>query len=393
MKKSFIYVLILLAAVWASCNSNQHQANAPVTDSVAADTTAENNTTHQSADTASSPQVKLEQVFADSTYQLTGVAISKTGRLFTDYPFWAGTHRFSLVEVLPGNQVKPYPDAAMNSWAKGQDGKSKWVCVQAVYIDDDNTMWVIDPAAPQLGTVYQQSHKLVKINLNTNKIERTYFFLGVADEHSYLNDVRVDTKRQIAYITNSGTGGIVVVDLKTGKVRQLLQNHYSVHTNKDFKFVIDGHEMKQDGQPVKFDSDGIALSPDGDYLYYKPLTDTKLYRIKTAELLNDTLSGQKLKGYVEDLGKFVVTDGMIFDKKGNLYLGDPQHSAILKIDPQMKMTTVIKDPRLIWPDSYSISNDGYLYVSCSQIQKTPEHNAGVNKRTSPYAIYRLKLPD
>jgi hypothetical protein len=54
------------------------------------------------------------------------------------------------------------------------------------------------------------------------------------------------------------------------------------------------------------------------------------------------------------------------------------------------MTTLITYDRLIWPDSYSIA-DGYLYISWSQIQKQPEYNNGVNKRTSPYTVYRMKL--
>ncbi|RYE28320.1 MAG: hypothetical protein EOP42_17210 [Sphingobacteriaceae bacterium] len=386
----------MLAAGFAACNNNKLGDQPAASDaSKNPDASTSNNTEHKAEDNPNgNTSVKLEQVFADPTYQLTGVAISKSGRLFTNYPLWTPSiYKYALVEVLPGNKTQPYPDAAMNSWKPGENGKNKWVCVQAPYIDDQDVMWVIDPAAPKLDKVYQQSHKLVKINLGTNKVERTYTFEGVADEHSYLNDVRVDTKRQFAYITNSGTGGIVVLDLKSGKARQLLQNHYSVHTDKDFKFIIDGKEMLQDGQPVKFDSDGIALSPDGNWLYYKPLTDTKLYRIKTEFLRNDTLSGQKLKGYVEDLGKYVVTDGMEFDKKGNLYLGDPQNSSIVKISPDLKMTTLVQDARLIWPDSYSLSKDGaYLYVSCSQIQKTPEHNAGINKRTTPYAIYKIKLP-
>lgn len=389
-------MIIALAVSFASCSSNTKSGQPAESDAIKnTDATTGNNTEHKVSDNPNgNNSVKLEQVFADPTYQLTGVAVSKSGRLFTSYPLWTPSiYKYALVEVLPGNQVKPYPDAAMNSWKPGESGKNKWVCVQAPYIDDQDVMWVIDPAAPKLDKVYQNSHKLVKINLSTNKVERTYTFEGVADEHSYLNDVRVDTKRQFAYITNSGTGGIVVVDLKSGKARQVLQNHYSVHTDEDFKFIIDGKEMAQDGQPVKFDSDGIALSPDGNLLYYKPLTDTKLYRIKTEFLRNDTLPGQKLKGYVEDLGKYAVTDGMEFDKKGNLYLGDPQHSSIIKITPDLKATTLVQDDRLIWPDSYSLSKDGaYLYVSCSQIQKTPEHNAGINKRTSPYAIYRIKLP-
>jgi streptogramin lyase len=31
--------------------------------------------------------------------------------------------------------------------------------------------------------------------------------------------------------------------------------------------------------PAKFNSDGIALTPDGQWLYFKPLSDDKLYRI------------------------------------------------------------------------------------------------------------------
>lgn len=395
MKKISTYIIVALAAGIVSCNSNSKSGQPAESDATKnTDATTSNNAEHKVEDNPDNKSVKLEQVFSDPTYQLTGVAVSKSGRLFTNYPLWTPSiYKYALVEILPGNQTKPYPDAAMNSWKPGESGKNKWVCVQAPYIDADDVLWVIDPAAPKLDKVYQQSHKLVKINLSTNKVERTYNFEGVADEHSYLNDVRVDTKRQFAYITNSGTGGIVIVDLKSGKARQVLQNHYSVHTDKDFKFIIDGKEMMQDGQPVKFDSDGIALTPDGDWLYYKPLTDTKLYRIKTEFLRNDTLPGQKLKGYVEDLGKYAVTDGMEFDLKGNLYLGDPQHSSIIKITPDLKASTLVQDDRLIWPDSYSLSKDGaYLYVSCSQIQKTPNHNAGINKRTSPYAIYRIKLP-
>ena len=79
-----------------------------------------------------------------------------------------------------------------------------------------------------------------------------------------------------------------------------------------------------------------------------------------------------------------------FDQAGNLYLGDPQTYRLIKIDQDLKMTTLIQDQRLIWPDSYSIA-DGYLYLTCSQIQKQPEYNEGVNKRTSPYTIYRFKL--
>jgi sugar lactone lactonase YvrE len=335
---------------------------------------------------------QLELVFADDTYQLTGVAVSKEGRLFVCYPLWQGSHQYSLVEVINGKEVKPYPNEEMNSWKEGVNGKDKWVCVQAVYIDDQNTMWVVDPAAPQMKQVYQNSHKLVRINLSTNAIEKIYSMEGVCSDKSYINDVRVDTEKGFAYMTNSNEGGIIVVDLGSGKARQLLLDHNSVKSDPNFTFIIDGHELTKDGRPVKIQSDGIALTPDGEWLYYKPLTDNKLYRIRTEFLQDENLTETEVHQWVEDLGTFAATDGMICDQNGFLYLGDLQAGSILRIDKELKMTKLLQDDRLIWPDSYSISDDGYLYISCSQIQKQPEYNDGINKRSSPYTIYKMKLP-
>lgn len=216
---------------------------------------------------------QLELVFADNTYQLTGVAVSATGRIFTNYPLWSDIYKNALVEIKDKKAI-PFPNETMNSWKEGQSGKDKWVCVQAVNIDNQDFMWVVDPASPKMKKVYQQSHKLVKINLNTNRIEKSYTFEGIADENSYINDVRVDTKLQFAYLTNSNTGGILVVDLSSGKARQVLQGHYSVRSDPSFKFIIDGKELTKENVPVKMHSDGIALSPDGMWLYYNHLQTT-----------------------------------------------------------------------------------------------------------------------
>ncbi|MFC5538040.1 L-dopachrome tautomerase-related protein, partial [Rhodocytophaga aerolata] len=268
---------------------------------------------------------QLEQVFSDDTYQLTGMAVSKDGRVFTCYPLWPGPHKWGVVEIVGTNVCKPYPDEQWNSWKEGEEGKNKWVCVQAVYVDDENYLWVVDPACPNMEQVYDNSFKLVKFNLATNHIEEAYRFDGVLSNKSYINDVRVDTQRKVAYLTNFNEGGIVVVDLNSGIARQLLHNHYSVKHDPSFTLVVDGKEFKKNGQPVRLQSDGIALTPDREWLYYKPLTDNKLYRIKTAYLRDEELSEQELEANVEDLGRFVVTDGMIFDTNGNLYMGDYQN--------------------------------------------------------------------
>ena len=330
----------------------------------------------------------LDLVFADSTYQLTGVAKQDGGKLLVNYPRWSAVYKYAVTQVTGLTSNKPYPDEATNNWNDKESGKNKWVCVQSVYADDDNNIWVLDPAAPFLKTIVDDGPKLVK--MEGGMMAKKYFFKDILPDTAYVNDVRIDTKRKYAYLTESKRGGIIVLDLASGKMRVVLSNHYSVKSDPSYKFIIDGMELMKDGKPVKFNSDGIALTPDGNWLYYKPVTDDKLYRIETAALRNWNLDDAALGAKVQDLGHFVTTDGMIFDKQGNLYLGDLQRYRMVKIDPSLNMTVLIQDPRLIWPDSYSIA-DGYLYLTCSQIHKQPEYNNGVNKRVTPYTVYRLKL--
>jgi len=332
----------------------------------------------------------LELVFADNTYQLTGVAKQQGGKLLVNYPRWSETYRWAVAQVTGDSSSKPFPNEAMNSWKTGEQGKDKWVCVQSVYYDDSSNLWILDPAAPKLKNIQGNGAKLVKMKPDGSGIVRSYSFMGVVPDTAYVNDVRVDVNRNFAYLSESKGGGLIVLDLNSGKMRRVLSRHYSVKSDTAYKFIIDGRELMKDGKPAKFNSDGIALTPDGQWIYYKPLTDDKLYRINTDFLRDWNVGDTALSSKVEDLGHFASTDGMIFDKQGNLYLGDLENYRVVRISPDMKMTTLIKDQRLIWPDSYAIA-DGYLYISCSQIQKQPEYNNGVNKRTSPYTVYRMKL--
>ncbi len=336
---------------------------------------------------------RLETVFVDSTYQFTGLTKDPAGDdLLVSYPRWSGPYQWGVVRANGLSGKTPFPDEATNMWLGGQNGENKWVCVQMVYYDAGGALWVLDPAAPNMGRVAGKSYKLVRINKQTGAWERSYQFDSVASDTSYINDVQVDVNRQFAYLTNSKEGGIVVINLATGQMRQVLQEHYSVRSDPSYTFTIDGKELRKNGMPVKIHSDGIALSPDGSWLYYKPLTDDKLYRIRTEDLRDWGQGSAALGSKVEDLGHKCASDGMIFDAAGNLYLSDMQHYRLVRINTNgnHEMSTVVEDERLIWPDSWTI-HGGYLYVSCSQINKQPDYNEGVNKRTMPYTIYRVRI--
>ncbi len=360
-----------------ACSDSTKTVNTSTTDT--AGTSATGGTNHS-----------LELVFSDSTYQITGIAKEEGGTMLVNYPRWNGPYSVAIAQTNGLTGKTPYPDSVMNTWSPGQSSTNKWVCVQMCHYDDAGTLWVLDPSAPQLKNIQGGGAKLVKMDKATGKPARIYPLGSVLSDTSYANDVRVDVARNFAYISESKGGGIVVLDLGTGKMRRVLAAHPSTISDPAYKFVMDGKELMKEGKPAKFNSDGIALTPDGAYVYYKPLTDDKLYRVPTDILRDFSVDEKAIEAKVEDLGHFCSTDGMIFDKTGNLYFGDIQKSSIVRIGKDLKMETLVQDNRLLWPDSYAIA-DGYLYITCSQIHKQPEYNEGVNKRTTPYTVYRMKI--
>src|SRR4029077_2899920 len=67
---------------------------------------------------------------------------------------------------------------------------------------------------------------------------------GPASSHFIcVQSVVVDTRTNTAFITESANGAIIVVDLKSGKARRLLDGHPSTQPEKDVKLVVDGKAL------------------------------------------------------------------------------------------------------------------------------------------------------
>jgi hypothetical protein len=79
---------------------------------------------------------------------VTGVAVSAQDRVFVK--FWSDDHTISVAEVVDG-KLRPFPDEAWNT----KDGPvdKRWVCVQSVVVDDQDAVWVLDPASPKTEAV------------------------------------------------------------------------------------------------------------------------------------------------------------------------------------------------------------------------------------------------
>jgi sugar lactone lactonase YvrE len=156
--------------------------------------------------------------------------------------------------------------------------------------------------------------------------------------------------------------------LQTGKARRVLSGHPSTQPEKDVVVKTDGRALRRpDGRGVEFAADSVALSADGRTLYWKALTGRTLYRIATAALQNPRLSEKDLESRVERAGDVGPTDGLWIDERGRLYLSAIQQDAV-KVRDGDRITTLVQDKRLRWPDTFSEGPDGTIYVTSSHIQ-------------------------
>jgi len=333
---------------------------------------------------------ELQEVAGFPDKQITGVGVStKSGRIFVNFPYWSDDHSISVAEIVNG-QPKAFPN---DEWNTSGPAGSHFVCVQSVTVDDQDNLWVLDPAAPKMQQIVKGGPKLVKIDLATNQVMQTIpFGEDVAPEKSYLNDVRIDTRTDTAFITESAKGAIIVVDLKSGKARRLLDGHPSTQPEKDVKLVVDGKALieQQKKMPPQIASDGIALDAKNGYLYYHALTGHTLYRIKTSFLTDEKLGKHELESKVENVGQTPAPDGMLEGPDGSVYLTDLENSAVVRWDPaSRRVEQVIADKRLLWPDTLSWGPNGEMYVTASQIENMPRFNNGKSTRTDPYKLWKI----
>jgi sugar lactone lactonase YvrE len=325
---------------------------------------------------------------ANSQVQWTGVAVTNTGRVFANFPrMETDTIPYSVAEVS-GSTITPFPDTTWNNWKRGLPPQNRFVCVQSVYTDANNMLWVLDAASPLQRGVVPGGPKLLKFDPTTRQLVQRIDFPDetVVYPSSYLNDVRIDTQNNVAYITDSNAGALIVVNLATSRARRLLGNDPSTKSEKVI-ITAEGRVWRNPaGELPDIDSDGLALSPNRDYLYYHALTAHTLYRIGTQYLRDEALSPSQLATHVEPVATTNPPDGMLFDPAGNLYLTDVENNAVTRITPTNTYQAVKQDAQLKWPDSFALGPDGALYVTTSQLH-IPRR-----ERTEPYRIFKLTVP-
>ncbi|WP_049293104.1 L-dopachrome tautomerase-related protein [Franconibacter helveticus] len=331
----------------------------------------------------------------------TGVTVTEAGRIFVNFPRWGDDVPFTVAEVK-GNQLVAYPNPEINKADNARPGE-RFLSVQSVVADGLGRLWVLDTAAPGFSKPVTGGAKLVAIDLKTNNVVKTLVFPpDVILDATYVNDMRFDFrvgKAGVAYVTDSslsGTGGIIVMDLATGKATRRLTGDRSTSPEPGFVPVVEGETLLQrheDGSTAPFSvaSDGIALSPDGKTLYYSPLSGRHLYAVSTELLRDPGVSEAQLAAAVKDAGEKGASDGLEADANGAVYAGDYERNSIRKREPNGEWRTLAHGPQILWPDTLSVGPDGYLYFTVNQLNRQPGFHGGKDLRQKPYALLRVRI--
>jgi len=315
----------------------------------------------------------------------TGIAVSKSGRLFSNYPSGldANNTRYQVAELTTNNTETPYPDAEINSPPGGAINYTTYpptganyqnylIGVQSVAIDPLERLWILDTgrALTPNGTLVPASYggpKLVAVDLATNTINQTIVLpTTVAYPDSYINDVRIDLRpnvtasgKGVAYITDSSQqrrNGIIIVDLGTKEAWRHLDGTAFVSAEKQHLTYVWGEEVyfvPGPDEPFTFDptgADGIALLDGGDTIVWSITGGRQLYSISNQYLLNRGQNSEvEAQANVKSLGQKGQSDGLMQDTNQYVYAGNAEQNAINIFNARnSSVTTYVRDPRIGW---------------------------------------------
>ena len=331
----------------------------------------------------------------------TGVTVSQEERVFVNFPRWGDDVPFTVAEIKNG-QARAYPNVKINK--VNGDPARQFISVQSVVVDPVNRLWVLDTGRVEHAEPAPNGPKLVAIDLASDQVVKTILFpRNLVRSTSYLNDVRFDLRRGregFAYITDSssdGDNGLIVVDIATKRSWRRLDRHPSTLAESNFIPIVEGQPILNQprGEKSRYmsvGSDGIALSSDGESLFYRPLSGRHLYSVSLDALCDRRRSDREVASTIKDYGDLgFASDGLESDQSGRIYLTNYEDNGILTWMSDGTLETLVHNRSALWPDTLALASNGYLYFTANQLHRQPGFHHGVDLREKPYILYRVRV--
>ncbi|MDN5626514.1 Major royal jelly protein [Epilithonimonas bovis DSM 19482] len=187
-------------------------------------------------------------------YQLekeaAGIAVSDDHRVFIALPRGGENHQLPSVVEMVGQKMIAFPNEEINK-NTNSDYNSHLVSILGITIYK-NTLWILDQGKRAgVDGIPDDSTKVVAVDINSKKVIKNIpipkpFFR----ETIQLNDLRFDPthgKEGTIYISNNGFAkpdqSLIVMDVATGKLRELFKDIPEVSPAKGFISYVDHKEQ------------------------------------------------------------------------------------------------------------------------------------------------------
>lgn len=348
---------------------------------------------------AEEKQYNTDQLYRSAA--LAGVDVDRNGNMYVTTPRWLDKRIPStlnqVVRINGKSVLVPFPNREQNTI----ESPDKLRNVLGVEVDSKNRMWLVD-----MGWVAGEdkapdgAQKIIVIDLNSgNELKRYAIPDYVANRKSaFLNDLVIDEKEEIAYITDSGNrsgtptaSGIIIYDFKSNSARRVLDNHPSVQDDPARELFVLGERVLPSGR-LAVGVNGITLSADGKTLYWNVTTGDGIYSAKTNVLRNPDATEKEINAAVS--GPMRIgggSDGMTIDAKGRIYntnLTAGKLQYFTSADPAL--VTIAEGAGFEWPDSLTWDDQGGLYISSNWLNHVFSKSMDFDQAAPNFRIWRIQ---
>jgi hypothetical protein len=341
------------------------------------------------------PSKATGQILPDSAMEIVAklseppgnIAVSRDNRLFITFHAESRPD-FKVLEIVGGKPI-PYPNEEFQH--ERPNGAPYFDQVFNVRIDRQNRLWTLDHGFHGL-----KKPRLMAFDLATNNLVHDIVLPpDIAGIGSYIQDMQIDSTGEHIYIADIGVvakkPAIIIYNTKTRTARRVLERDVSV-TEEPYEINAQGRTMYPLGglywmHPAL---DPIALDKRDEWLYFAPMAGDKLFRVRTSDLNNTALSKEQLSSRVEVYAQKSQCDGLSMDVENNIYVTSIEDGAINIIGKDRQQKTLIKHPKMRWPDGLSFGGDGYLYIADSDIPDVMMKSKAHIAASAPFYIFRFK---
>ena len=308
-----------------------------------------------------------------------GMAIAPNGNLVVACPNYGDqTKAACLIEIDKAGKVSKLVDVPVLK-------KTGLACPMGVEFGPDGDVYICDNQGWSGTKKGKEEGRILRLRIRNNEVAKTTVVVS-GMEHP--NGIRVRN------------GKLFVTQSMMPKVR----DRSGLLTSAVYCFPADGENIKVTNtlkdkyiittmltlnKDCQYGADGLVFDKAGN-LYIGNFGDGALHKItfKDGKVASNTV-------WAKDIPNMRTTDGICIDSKGNIYVADFSENAVAVVSPDAKVTRIAQSPDcdgskggLDQPGEPIVWN-GKLIVTCFDKVTGPDKvNTGHDK---PYTICELKL--